>query len=279
MGCVACQKLLTLRIENSNDEQNEATASTGEFYTVPDSVEMQCGCHFHWFVRQKNVSRVKVSETDLDYSFRQCLLDSYSMTECPNCGKTLSTITASGEQQILCNLNNEGGLQQGLDILPLLTEEIYLKAYPEERRCQAFLEFCRQGDIEAIVDLLDDEQDEDDEGPSSNEATDSKIDVLRYQDQMGSMNSGLHTAILNGRVEVAWLLLFLASNLQAQLFPSEVFEAAVRLEVTREDQSEKVDIRALKDTEGLTAAQRAQEMGAVWEEWVDSGRLSISTTT
>src|SRR5690242_17088937 len=56
-------------------------------------------------------------------------------------------------------------LQTDLDILPLLTEESYLKAYPEDRKCRAFLEFCREGDYKAIVEMLqDDEIGEDDDG-------------------------------------------------------------------------------------------------------------------
>ena len=193
------------------------------------------------------------------------------MTECPNCGRNITSTGTSGEQQILCNLNNEGGLQEGLDILPLLTEESYLKAYPEERRCRAFLEFCGEGDVEAISDLLDDGEDETEEDSNKTEA---RIDVLRYQDPMGSMNSGLHTAVVNGREEVAWFLLLLASNLELDQFPSEVLQAAERLGVMKEDQNGKVDIRVLKDAEGLTAEQRARQIGGIWNTWLEFGRLT-----
>ena len=196
------------------------------------------------------------------------------MTECPNCGQNISTVGTSGEQQVLCNLNNEGGLQAGLDILPILTEESYLMTYPEERRCRAFLEFCAEGDVEAIVDLVNDDRDEVEEDGEEMEA---KMDVLRYQDPMGSMNSGLHTAISNGREEVAWLLLLLASDLEISQFPPQVLQAAERLGVAREDQKGKDDIRPLKDVKGMTAEQHAREIGGTWNAWLESGRLTAGS--
>lgn len=199
------------------------------------------------------------------------------MTECPQCGKNLISTTTHGEQQLLCSLKNEGGLQEKLDILPILTEESYLKAYPEERKCRAFLEFCKEGDIEAITDLLyDDEDDEDqdeDEEMATTPVVGRNIDVLRYQDQIGYTGTGLHVAIHNQRVEVAWLLLFLASTLDISQFPQEVLEAAQIFGLSREDQSGKGDIRSLRDAEGLTAEQRAARIGGVWDEWLRSGRL------
>ena len=195
------------------------------------------------------------------------------MSECPRCGRNLITTTRSGEQQLLCNLKNEGGLQERLDILPILTEESYLKAYPEERKARAFLEFCGEGDVEAIVDLLNDGDDgEEDQGTSGSNAGHA-IDILRYQDQIGSLGSGLHVAIQNQRMEVVWLLLLLASTLKMDEFPSAAVQAAQNLGIQREDQSGKVDIRSLKDSQGTTAEQRAASIGGVWTEWIRSGRL------
>ena len=195
------------------------------------------------------------------------------MSECPNCGRNLITTTPSGEQQLLCNLKNEGGLQEGLDMLPILTEESYLKAYPEERRCRAFLEFCGEGDVEAIVDLLNDGDDGEDDEENSEQSAGHSIDVLRYQDQIGSMGSGLHVAVQNQRVEVVWLLLLLASTLELDQFPVAVLQAAQSLGIQREDQSGKVDIRSLRDFQGMTAEQRAAGMGEVWTDWLQLGRL------
>lgn len=197
------------------------------------------------------------------------------MTECPKCGANLISTTPLGEQQLLCILKNEGGLQNNLDILPILTEESYLKAYPEERKCRAFLEFCSEGDIEAIVDLLDDSEGDEceDEEMIATLGAGHVIDVLRYQDQIGSIGSGLHVAVQNQRVEVAWLLLFLASTLDISEFPQEVLEASQILGLPREDQIGKVDIRSLKDAEGSTAEERAIRIEGVWDEWLRSGLL------
>lgn len=199
---------------------------------------------------------------------RQCLLDAYSMSECPKCGAKIISTTTLGEQELLCTLKNEGGLQENLDILPLLTEESYLKAYPEERKCRAFLEFCEEGDVEAIVDLLEDVDDDEEEGAGRN------IDILRYQDPIESMNSGLHIAVLNERVNVAWLLLYLASTLPLDQFSQEaLYVAQNSLSLGRDDQTGKADIRSLKDAEGLTAEERAVTIGGVWNDWLSVGRL------
>ena len=158
-------------------------------------------------------------------------------------------------------------------MLPILTEESYLKAYPEERRCRAFLEFCGEGDVEAIVDLLNDGNDGEEDEEISDQSAGHSIDVLRYQDQIGSMGSGLHVAVQNQRVEVAWLLLLLASTLELDQFPVAVLQAAQSLGIQREDQNGKVDIRSLKDFQGMTAEQRAAGMGEIWTEWLQLGRL------
>ncbi|KAL2039723.1 hypothetical protein N7G274_007582 [Stereocaulon virgatum] len=247
-ACVACSKPLILHIEPEEDDEefSMAASSTNAGKDVDDDVQLQCGCHFHW----------------------QCLLDAYSMSECPKCGVKIISTTTPGEQELLCTLKNEGGLQRNLDILPLLTEETYLKAYPEERKCRAFLEFCEEGDVEAIVDLLEDVDDDEEEGAGRN------MDILRYQDPIESMNSGLHIAVLNERVNVAWLLLYLASTLPLDQFSQEALYATQKsLSLGRDDQTSKADIRSLKDAEGLTAEERAVTIGGVWNDWLSIGRL------
>lgn len=219
---------------------------------------------------------------------RVCLLSSYTFTECPCCGKDLTKITEQGTQQVLCNIKNEGGYQACVDILPLLTEECYLKTFPDERRARAFLEFCREGDVEAIVGLLgeeaayedddDDEECEDDEKDEEtekdgDETKENGIDVLRYQDSTSLMESALHIAIRHGRIEVAWLLLLLASTLPISEFPPEVLQAAEQLHLSREEQCGKVDIRTIKNEEGMTAAELASVLGGLWNDWLISGRL------
>ena len=205
-------------------------------------------------------------------------MDAYTITECPICGQNIAISTTTGEQQVICNLLNEGGLQENLDILPLLTEESYLKAYPEERKCRAFLEFCREGDVEAIVDLLNDEDEEEEdeeEEMSMKERVNmpKSTDILRYQDPIGDMSSGLQIGVLNDNVSVVWLLLFLASSLDLQQFPAETLQAAEQLGLVRTFQEGKVDIRALRDAEGCTAEALAARRGGIWNAWLGTGRL------
>ncbi|KAL8840908.1 MAG: hypothetical protein Q9170_001101 [Blastenia crenularia] len=178
-----------------------------------------------------------------------------------------------GAEQILCNVNNEGGLQEGFDILPVLKEESYLKAFPEERKCRAFLEFCGESDIGAILDLITGEEDEGLSTSVDREGATKPIDVLRYQDPLGSMSTGLHVAIQNGHEEVAWLLLLLASSLEPQAFPPDVIQAAETLRAKREEQTGKVDIRVIEDARNRTAEDIAKELGGKWDEWVRLERL------
>ncbi|KAF2877741.1 hypothetical protein BDV95DRAFT_479620 [Massariosphaeria phaeospora] len=264
--CVACQQPLVIRLEPDEDDENldTAAASSGkapapEPETVPDDVHLNCGCHFHW----------------------DCLLEAYEITQCPSCGKEIAATASDGSQQVFCHLHNEGGLQEDLDILPLLTEESYLKAYPEERKCRAFLEFCREGDIKAITNMLqdgDDDEDDDDEEMEDNEQPGREVGVdalLRYQDPIGDMQSGLHAAVQAGSREVAWLLLLLASNLDLLEFPLQVFQEAEALGIMRGITEDKTDIRSLKDANGKTAEDLAKEIGGVWAGWTGTGRLSI----
>ncbi|KIW05463.1 uncharacterized protein PV09_03352 [Verruconis gallopava] len=249
--CVACHQPLEVEIELSDDDENVqmSESSIGPTRrTVPDDVYLYCGCHFHW----------------------QCLLDSYQLNDCPNCHKTLITTNDSNEQRLLCNLSNEGGLQENLDILPLLTEESYLRAYPEERKARAFLEFCREGDLQAIVDMLRPDSDDEDQDQVHN------LDFLWYQDPIGDMQSGLHAAVSGGSREVAWLLLLLASNLDMTQFPPEVLQEASLLGITRCDMNGKVDIRTMRDAQGYTAEELAQKLGGVWHGWAGTGRLAVS---
>lgn len=264
--CVACNKPLEVEIEPEEEDQYEGAASSSSKApaaapeVVPDDVQLTCGCHFHW----------------------DCLLEAYEIASCPNCGKDIASTAPNGTQQVLCNLNNEGGLQTELDILPLLTEESYLKAYPEDRKSRAFLEFCREGDYKAIIDMLqNDEVDEDDDGDEEMgdaDQPDKEVGIdkmLRYQDPIGEMQSGLHAAVQAQSREVAWLLLLLASNLDLLEFPAEVFQEAESLGIMRGLTEDKVDIRSLRDADGKTAEDLAKEIGGVWVGWTGNGRLAI----
>ncbi|KAF2478353.1 uncharacterized protein BDR25DRAFT_206048 [Lindgomyces ingoldianus] len=266
-ACVACQQPLVLELEPDEDEDVEmGTSSSGKApaaapQTVPDDLHLNCGCHFHW----------------------QCLLEAYQVTECPNCGKNIATISSNGTQQVFCDLHNEGGLQKKLDILPLLTEESYLKAYPEDRKCRAFLEFCREGDVRAIISMLQDDGEDEDGEHDDEDMEEGQLqgrtigpdELLRYQDPIGDMQSGLHAAVQAGSREVAWLLLLLASNLDLMQFPAEVFQEAETLGIMRGDVEGKTDIRSLKDADGKSAEDLAKELGGVWAGWEGTGRLTL----
>lgn len=250
--CASCAKPLRVQIEVDEESIPHAGGSSvteeGEEEEVPDDVQLLgCGCHFHW----------------------QCLLEAYEVIHCPHCSKALtSTNAATNEAQILCNVRNEGGVQESLDILPLLTEELYLKAYPEDRKPRAFLQFCGEGDVEAIVELLqsssedDDEEEDEMDDYEQSAASQKPMDVdaiLRYQDPIGDMRSALHIAVVSGRAEVVWLLLLLASTLDPSRFPQEVQAAALQLGLARDDQRGKVDIRSLQDGHGRTAVHYVQD--------------------
>ena len=268
--CAKCDKPLEVEISPDDDEEMEMEASfPGDTtQTFPDDVKLLCGCHFHW----------------------ECLLDSYELDKCPNCSlNIMSSPPASGSastntgQQIIVDLVNEGGVQEQIDIFPLLKEESYLRAYPEERKCRAFLEICREGDHRAIVDLLkscaeepDGEQiDVEETGDAATGQSKSPDEVLRYQDPIGDMQSGLHAAAANGNREVAWLLLLLASQFPEIEIPALVFQEAATLGVMRDEQDGKVDIRSLRDAHGRTAEDVAKEAGVVWNGWIGNGRLAL----
>ncbi|MCJ1389796.1 hypothetical protein MMC18_002653 [Xylographa bjoerkii] len=248
--CAACHGKLELEVdpeEGTEGYETTGSSSGSHTITVPDDVELNCGCHFHW----------------------QCLLDAYQLTQCPSCSQNIATFSNSGvDEQILCNLHNEGGLQEGLDILPLLAEESYLRAYPEERKARAFLEFCREGDVQAVFDLLDDDGEGDEEDGAEKLVPMEVADVLQYQDPLGSLYSGLHTAVISEKVEVIWLLLLIASGLEMHRFPPQVLQAAEQLGADRlfGVHSDLLDVRTLKDADGHTAATLASSsLGRIFD--------------
>jgi hypothetical protein len=155
--------------------------------------------------------------------------------------------------------------------LPAATEEAYLRTYPEERKGHAFLEFCREGDIDAIIHLVKDEDDLSDEDEAVPE---ENGEILRYQGTFeGIEGSGLHVAIRYGREDVAWLLLALASALDWSKFPPAVLEAMEGFDLSPKDRREGADIRTLKDSEQRTPKTLAEEVGGVWTSWIQAGRF------
>lgn len=211
----------------------------------------------------------------VDVSGRECFLDAYTITDCPSCSKNISSLSDAGQQQVLCTIRNEGGEQDGFDILPTATEEAYLRTYPEERRGHAFLDFCREGDVDAVFHLIkDDFEAEADADTDADEG--SSGDILRYTGTFeGIEGSALHVAVRYNREEVAWLLLALASNLDWSKFPNPVLQAMESLGLSQSDRKGDPDIRTLQDDQGRTPIDLAQELGGVWSGWIADGRFTL----
>ncbi|KAF4551442.1 Hypothetical protein D9617_13g099410 [Elsinoe fawcettii] len=279
--CVWCDEPLMVKAQDEEDEPGVPTAAyaNGHSHYIPDDLELPCKCHYHW----------------------QCFMDNNSDVHCPKCGWDISIPTAAGTQ-VLVNIENEGGAQENENIYPLIQEENYLRAHPQERICHSFLELCREGDsdIADVARLLamcerrhntrraraearardempdapepeaeDEDEDEDDDGPTGP----TSADVLRYQDPLGNMESGLHAAIANDNQEVAWLLLYLGTKMNYHEFPAVIFEETRKVGVQRQDQEHLIDIRSLRDSQGRVPLQIAQERGSDWRTWISSRRL------
>ncbi|KAH6652896.1 hypothetical protein BKA67DRAFT_303638 [Truncatella angustata] len=242
--CKVCDEPLLLEIE---DEEGG-----GEVQSVPDDLELSCGCHFHW----------------------QCLLDQASEVgvslKCPSCQAQIATnpagpsvtnpyfFAASGAR-IPTRYHNEGGLQEDLDILPEITEEAYLAGNPEARPARAYHVMCSEGDVNGIVELLRDlSQDAGDE-PSMN-----TTQLLRYQDPLNGSKSGLHLAVERAQDEVVWLLLWLASPLSTEFFPAAAVQQAQIMDIQRPTTTRDQDIRLLQDHSGQTAESVAASMDGIW---------------
>jgi hypothetical protein len=125
---------------------------------------------------------------------------------------------------------------------------------------------CGEGDVAGIIELLKALEEDADEGDMS------PGQLLRWQDPLDGMKTGIHVAIERGQQEVVWLLLWFASGLQTQSFPSEVAQAAEAMGFTRQT-ANGADIRRLRDEQERTAADVAQSMGNAWTGLLMAGVL------
>ncbi|KND88849.1 hypothetical protein TOPH_06373 [Tolypocladium ophioglossoides CBS 100239] len=252
--CKACDEPLVLRVDVDDDEDEGATI---EAQTVPDDLELRCGCHFHW----------------------ECLMDEASSValslKCPACESHLP-VNAAGPSSsnvflqtassvpILARYRNEGGVQENLDILPSITEEAYVQNNPEVRPARALHVMCAEGDVAGIVELLRDVHDEVGDIGS----------LVRYQDPLAEMKSGLHLAVENRQEDVVWLLLWLSSTMPTESFPPPARQVAESMGLGRLSVQSDGDVRALQDGHGRTAESLAQQNLAAWSTLLDAGAFS-----
>lgn len=74
----------------------------------------------------------------------------------------------------------------------------------------------------------------------------------------------LHAVVMNGKIQVAWLLLFLASGLGLSHFSADMLLAVEQHGLSRENQNVEMNIHSPKDSEGMTSSQRAFLLGDSW---------------
>ncbi|CVK90061.1 uncharacterized protein FMAN_16079 [Fusarium mangiferae] len=258
--CKVCQETLVLRLDPEEDVDDEAGAagpSTSDS-SVPDDLELPCGCHFHW----------------------QCLLDQSSdvalSLKCPSCDAYLPVneggpsvtntfLSTPPGTAIFTRYTNEGGIQENLDILPSITEEAYLESNPEARPARALHVMCAEGDVGGIVELLRD----------AGDSIEDLTAFVTYQDPLGDMKNGLHLAIENSQEESLWLLLWLCSTIPESFFPEYARSVAEATGVGRLSVNRERDIRGLRDNQGRTAADFAQQRQGQWGHILQTGLLSL----
>jgi hypothetical protein len=217
----------------------------------------------------------KLAHTDAQH--RQCLMDEaesvISFASCPTCHTSLAAAAGSSTASpgIPVTYSNEGGIQENLDIFPNLKEEAYLASNPEARPARAYLTFCSEGDIINIIEMLRDFG-ENDEGEEEGQAV-SPAQILRYQDPLNGQKSALHVAVENGQADVVWTLLWLASSLPDEAFPHEALGLAQSVGASRTFAQDGQDIRSLRNENGQTAADLAQQIGGQWEYFLAKGLL------
>ena len=195
--------------------------------------------------------------------------------KCPGCeshlpvnaagpSSTNAFLQSASDTPILARYSNEGGVQENLDILPSITEEAYIQNNPEARPARAFHVMCSEGDVAGIVELLRDVHDEVGDIES----------LVRYQDPLAEMKSGLHLAVESRQEDVVWLLLWLSSTMSSESFPPPARQVAESMGLGRLTVQSDADIRALRDGHGQTAEALAQQNQAAWSRLLEYGAFS-----
>lgn len=254
--CKVCDEPLLVPVDDSEDEGPSAGASSA-LQTVPDDLQLPCGCHYHW----------------------QCCLDQASHIAlnltCPSCDAHLVSNTAGpsvtnpvfhtsqAQPAIICRYESDGGVEENYNILPTLTEEAYLESHPHERRSRAFLTICGEGDVLGAIELLKD---------AAAKGEDVRAIVL-YRDSLANGKSALHLAVEKGQEEAVWLLLYLGSpKLSLDSFPQEAIAAAQSMGLDRMPPRGE-DIVSLRDEGGVSVEDYAREMAGIWDRLVAAGVL------
>jgi hypothetical protein len=203
-------------------------------------------------------------------------LDVIQSLQCPSCvtslsvnqpgsSSTTSVLPIPAGASILARYINEGGIQENLDILPALAEEAYLEEHPEARPARAFHVLCTEGDVLGMVELLH----------NVNDDVDNLGPLIRYQDPLANMRSGLHLAIEHGQEDAVWLLLWLSSAVPKEAFPDVARQAAESIAISRLQVTSDTDIRGLEDAQRRTALTLAQQLRGNWDAILESGILSV----
>ncbi|KAK2609350.1 hypothetical protein QQS21_002131 [Conoideocrella luteorostrata] len=250
--CKACEEPLVIRLDDDADD-----ASTEVAVTVPDDLELRCGCHFHWECLMDEASSVA-----LTLKCPSC--ESYLPTNEPGPSSTNHFRESSDSAAIFAQYSNEGGVQKDLNIMDSLTEEAYVQTHPEARPARAFHVMCSEGDIAGIIDLLHD---------ASHEGSDVGS-IVRYQDPLAEMKSGLHLSVENQQEEIVWTLLWLSSTVPTESFPELVRKTAEEVGLGRLNVDADGDIRGLRDYQGRTAETVAKQNPGVLSVLLDAGALT-----
>lgn len=197
-----------------------------------------------------------------------------------------SAAAAPETHQILTRYINESGLQEGYDIYSDIAEEAYYSTYPQFLRARPFLAMCSEGHVEGIIELCQEADNEEEEEEDDDDDDKMKDDgpavpavrsaaLLRYQDPLSQMATGLQVAIANDQVHIAYLLLYLASRLSMDQFPPELLQFAAQIERPQQAILENADIRSLKTARGETAEVLALRKGGIWAEMAQHGMFSV----